>query len=187
MCYFAYHSQKIHPSPYLFHSFHCTFEKSDNVHLLSFKVMKIKKIHSATTFEVYSASTETEVLLPVATGTVSAGFPSPAMDFEDLSIDLNKYIVKHAAATFYIRVKGDSMKDAGINDGDLLVVDRSLDPTNDKIAVCFIDGEFTVKRIKIEQDLCWLVPENEKYKPIKVTAENQFIVWGIVTYVLKAV
>jgi DNA polymerase V len=78
------------------------------------------------------------------------------------------------------------MIDAGINNGDLLIVDKSLDPTDGKIAVCFIDGEFTVKRLKVEKDFCWLLPENESYKPIKVTAENDFIVWGIVVYVIKA-
>jgi DNA polymerase V len=79
------------------------------------------------------------------------------------------------------------MLDAGISDGDLLVIDRSLPPSNNKIAVCFIDGEFTIKRIQKEVDCCWLLPANEKYKPIKVTAENDFIVWGIVTHVIKKV
>jgi DNA polymerase V len=83
-------------------------------------------------------------------------------------------------------VKGVSMKDAGISDGDLLVIDKSISPSNDKIAVCYIDGDFTVKRIKIENDCIWLIPENETYNPIKVTCENDFIIWGIVTHVIKA-
>ena len=99
---------------------------------------------------------------------------------------MNKHLVKHPSATFYGRVKGMSMKDAGIHDGDLLVIDKSIRPTNDKIAVCYIDGEFTVKRIKIEQECVWLIPENETYLPIKVNSENDFVIWGIVTYVIKA-
>jgi DNA polymerase V len=117
---------------------------------------------------------------------ISAGFPSPAQDFIDLSIDLNKELIKHPSSTFFGRVKGSSMIDAGINNGDLLIVDKSLNPTDGKIAVCFIDGEFTVKRLKVEKECCWLLPENESYEPLKVTAENDFIVWGIVVYVIKA-
>ena len=84
---------------------------------------------------------------------------------------MNKHLVKHPSATFYGRVKGVSMKDAGIGDGDLLVIDKSIQPTNDKIAVCYIDGDFTVKRIKIENDRIWLIPENETYTPMKVTSD----------------
>ena len=118
---------------------------------------------------------------------VSAGFPSPAADFMETNIDLNKELSKNPLATFYIKVKGNSMIDAGINDKDVLVVDRSLDPQNNKIAICFIDGEFTVKRIQVEKDCLYLMPENKKFAPIKVTEENELIIWGIVTYVIKAV
>ena len=128
-----------------------------------------------------------ELFLPVLSAGISAGFPSPAMDFMDVSIDLNQLMIKHPSATFFGCVQGSSMLDAGISDGDLLVIDRSLSPSNNKIAVCFIDGEFTIKRIQKEVDCCWLLPANEKYKPIKVTAENDFIVWGIVTHVIKKV
>jgi DNA polymerase V len=79
------------------------------------------------------------------------------------------------------------MIDAGINDKDVLVVDRSLEPQNNKIAICFIDGEFTVKRMQLEKDCLYLMPENPSYSPIKVTEENQLIIWGIVTYVIKKV
>jgi DNA polymerase V len=99
---------------------------------------------------------------------------------------MNKHLVKHPATTFYGRVKGQSMKDAGIFDGDLLVIDKSLQPTDNKIAVCYIDGEFTIKRIQIQKDCVWLIPENEAYQPIKVTADNDFIIWGMVTHVIKA-
>ena len=118
---------------------------------------------------------------------ISAGFPSPADDFKETRISLDKEIVKNKEATFYARVSGESMVGAGLDDGDLLIIDRSLDPKNGKIAVCFIDGEFTVKRVKIEKDHVYLIPENKRYDPIKVTEENEFIVWGIVTYVVKKI
>ena len=136
---------------------------------------------------IFSLEIGSELFLPVLSAGISAGFPSPAMDFMDVSIDLNQLMIKHPSATFFGRVQGSSMLDAGISDGDLLVIDRSLTPSNNKIAVCFIDGEFTIKRIQKEVDCCWLLPANEKYKPIKVTAENDFIVWGIVTHVIKKV
>ncbi|MCC6818548.1 MAG: translesion error-prone DNA polymerase V autoproteolytic subunit [Bacteroidia bacterium] len=142
-------------------------------------------LHKSEILDIFSADTESELELPFIASGISAGFPSPALDFIDLSIDLNRHLVKHPSATFYGRVKGDSMIEAGIHDGDLLVIDKSLDPKDDKIAVCYIDGEFTLKRIKIEKDCCWLVPANSKYQSIKVTEENDFLIWGIVTHVIK--
>lgn len=130
---------------------------------------------------------ESELLIPFMTEGVSAGFPSPAADFMETNIDLNKELSENPLATFYIRVKGNSMIDAGINDKDVLVVDRSIEPQNNKIAICFIDGEFTVKRIQLEKDCLYLLPENPNYQPIKVTEENQFIIWGMVTYVIKKI
>jgi len=120
-------------------------------------------------------------------GLITAGFPSPADDHLDKSIDLNSEIIKDRDATFFGRVEGDSMIGAGIEHGDLLVINKGLEPRNGKIAVCFIDGEFTVKRIKMENDVIWLIAENTRYKPIKVTAENDFLIWGIVTNVIKYV
>jgi len=149
--------------------------------------MKFKNLHITNTLEIYSANIETTIQLPIVDGGISAGFPSPADDFLDLSIDLNKEFIKNPSSTFYGRVKGDSMIDAGLNNGDLLIIDKSLEPINDKIAVCFIDGEFTVKRIQIEKECIWLVAENKNYKPIKVTKDNDFIIWGIVTTVIKSV
>lgn len=130
---------------------------------------------------------ESELRIPFMTEGVSAGFPSPAADFMETNIDLNKELSENPLATFYIRVKGNSMIDAGINDKDVLVVDRSIEPQNNKIAICFIDGEFTVKRIQLEKDCLYLLPENPNYQPIKVTEENQFIIWGMVTYVIKKI
>ena len=116
---------------------------------------------------------------------ISAWFPSPASDFEKSRISIEKVVVKNKESTFYAKVSGESMKNAGLDDGDILVIDRSEELKNNKIAVCYLNGEFTVKRVKIEKDHIYLVPENDKYEPIKVTDENEFIVWGIVTYVIK--
>ncbi len=148
--------------------------------------MAALKLHSSNTLDIYSALSDTALDLPLVSDGISAGFPSPAMDFTDLTIDLNKHLIKHPSSTFYGRVKGQSMKDEGINDGDLLVIDKSLQPADGKIAVCYLDGEFTIKRIRIDKKECWLMPANELYKPIQVTAENDFLIWGIVTHVIKS-
>lgn len=118
---------------------------------------------------------------------ISAGFPSPADDFKEVRISLDNELVTNKEATFYARVSGDSMIGAGLDDGDLLVIDRSLNPENGKIAVCLVDGEFTVKRIKKEKDKFYLIPENKKYKTIEIKEENELIVWGMVKYVIKKV
>ncbi|TXB66203.1 translesion error-prone DNA polymerase V autoproteolytic subunit [Vicingus serpentipes] len=149
--------------------------------------MKLVNLYPQKNIEFFTPDTSTKLKLPVVTNGISAGFPSPADDFLDSSINLNKALIRNKDATFYGRVKGDSMIDAGLSDGDLLIIDKSLEPKNGKIAVCFIDGEFTVKRIKIEKDVIWLIAENIKYKPIKVTIDNDFTIWGIVTYIIKSV
>lgn len=148
--------------------------------------MKLRSLHSTTTLEFYAPDYSTNLELPFFDTGISAGFPSPADDFIELSIDLNQYLVKHRDTTFFAKVKGHSMKNAGINDGDLLVIDKSLQPQDNKIAICQIDGSFTVKRIKIEKDVVWLIAENEDYKPIKVTPENEFMIWGIVIHSIKS-
>ena len=116
---------------------------------------------------------------------ISAGFPSPADDFQETRISLDKELVKNKDATFFARVSGDSMTGAGLNNRDLIIVDRSVRPEDGKIAVCLIDGEFTIKRIKKEKEKIYLVPENSKYKAIEVKEENELIIWGIVIYVIK--
>lgn len=148
--------------------------------------MKPLKLHSGNIIDIFSADTESSLELPYVDDGISAGFPSPALDFIDLSIDLNRHLIKHPSATFYGRAKGDSLKNAGISNGDLLIIDRSIEPTNGKIAVCFIDGEFTAKRIEISKKEIWLIPENENYSPIRVTEENNFLIWGIITHVVKS-
>ncbi len=144
------------------------------------------QLHSSSKLDIYSACSTYQLELPVVSAGISAGFPSPAMDFIDLTIDMNRHLIKHPSATFYGRVKGHSMKDVGIFDGDLLVIDKSLEPKNDKIAVCYLDGEFTVKRIKVDNGCIWLVPANTDFQPIRVHEDNDFLIWGIVTHVIKA-
>ncbi len=118
---------------------------------------------------------------------ISAGFPSPAEDFKEQRLSLDKELVKNKEATFFARVSGQSMVGAGLDDNDLLVIDRSLEPANNKIAVCFLDGEFTVKRLRVEEGKVWLQPENPDYPRIPITSENDFVIWGIVTNVIKRV
>lgn len=143
--------------------------------------------NKSTKIEIYQITNNHSLTIPFVETPISAGFPSPALDYIDKSIDLNTLLIKHPSATFFGRVSGFSMKDAGIDDGDILIIDRSIEPMDNKIAVCFIDGEFTAKRIRLIKGELWLYPENDKFKPIKVTEENNFIIWGIVTFVIKKV
>lgn len=147
--------------------------------------MKIIPLNKSLNFFVPLFNAELQI--PLFDNGISAGFPSPADDFLDTSIDLNKELIKNKSTTFFARVKGNSMIGAGINDGDLLIIDKSIKPKSGNIAVCFIDGDFTVKRIDITMDVIWLVAENKNYKPIKVTADNDFTIWGIVTNIIKSV
>lgn len=120
-------------------------------------------------------------------GDVKAGFPSPAEDIRE-KLDLIKLLVRHKASTFFFRVSGVSMVDAALDEGDIIIVDRAIDPYNNCKAVCYIDGEYTVKRVVIGENKVYLMPANEqnsKYKPINVTPENNFMIWGVVTYVIK--
>lgn len=135
--------------------------------------------------ELHQISQEAELKLPYANEGIRAGFPSPAQDYIEQAIDLNKELIKHPASTFFGKVVGDSMNDEGIEEGDILVIDKSLELINGDLAVCFIDGDFTVKRVRLESDAAYLIPSNPNYPTIKVTQENDFIVWGIVTYTIK--
>lgn len=120
-------------------------------------------------------------------GDVKAGFPSPAEDIRE-KLDLIKLLIRHKASTFFFRINGVSMVDANMDEGDIIIVDRAIDPYNDCKAVCYIDGEYTVKRIEIGDNKLWLMPAKENntaYTPIEITAENNFMIWGVVTYVIK--
>jgi len=121
---------------------------------------------------------------PLFEATVPAGFPSPAADYEEGKLDLNKYLIRNPAATFFVRVTGDSMEGAGIHHGDLLVVDRSIEPRDKNIVIAVINGELTIKKIRIKGRKITLEPENKNY-PIQEIAENtEFEVWGVVTNVI---
>ncbi len=146
--------------------------------------MRLSRIHSDPVLDFYSVDLTTAQELPLFGTGISAGFPSPAEDYIELALDLNKELIKHPAATFYARVKGNSMIDAGIEDGDLLVIDKALEPKEGSIAVCYIDGEFTVKRLAVRDDGLYLVPANAEFKPVRITEENEFLVWGLVAYVI---
>ncbi len=137
--------------------------------------------------EIYKSKTDKKIKLPLYEFPVSAGFPSPADDYIDKHIDLNEYIIKHPAATFFVRVKGNSMQGSGISDGDLIVVDRALVPADNTIVVALLNGEFVLKRVKIKERELHLVPENSSYEPIKVSEEMDFQVWGVVTYCIKEI
>ena len=126
--------------------------------------------------EIHKIDVSSSLPIPYADEGIRAGFPSPAQDYMEQAIDLNKELIKHPVSTFFGRVVGDSMRDEGIEEGDI---------QDDDLAVCFIDGDFTVKRVRIEPNAVWLIPANPKYSLIKVTKENEFIVWGIVTYTIK--
>ena len=146
--------------------------------------MRLSKIHSGPVLDFYTPDFTTQLELPLAACAISAGFPSPAEEYIELAIDLNKELIKHPAATFYARVKGSSMIDAGIADGDLLIIDKALEPKDGDIAVCFIDGEFTLKRLALKEDGIYLMPANAEFKPIRITEENDFLVWGMLAYIV---
>ena len=127
-----------------------------------------------------------EGALLIDTG-ISAGFPSTTEDIVGEKISLDDTLVRNKDTTFYAKVRGQSMINAGLNHDDLLVIDRSLEPADKKIAVCYIDGEFTVKRLRVQKNEIWLQPENPDYPIINITEDNDFMIWGIVTNVIKTV
>lgn len=136
---------------------------------------------------IYKADTLTDLELVYADAGIRAGFPSPGQDYITETIDLNRDLIKHPVATFYGRVVGDSMIEEGIEENDILVIDRALEPENGDLAVCCLDGEFTLKRIRLTASgEILLVPSNHRYKPIVVRQGSELIVWGIVTYTIKA-
>jgi DNA polymerase V len=120
--------------------------------------------------------------LPLYTNSVSAGFPSPADDFIDKKLDLNEYLIKNPLSTFFVKVSGNSMVNAGINDGDILIVDKSITPANNQVVIGIINGEFTVKRVSKKGNKIFLLPENENYIPIEITEQMDFKIWGVVVY-----
>jgi DNA polymerase V len=118
---------------------------------------------------------------------IEAGFPSPASDYIEGTLDLNDHLIKNPAATFFVRVSGESMVGAGMRPNDILIVDRSINPTNGKIVIAVLDGELTVKRLRFKDNQAYLMPENSSFRPIKVSPDSDFSIWGVVTNVIHPV
>ncbi|MDR0835942.1 MAG: translesion error-prone DNA polymerase V autoproteolytic subunit [Tannerella sp.] len=139
------------------------------------------------TLDIFPVLNDTELLLPFIDEGIKAGFPSPAQDYIETGIDLNKHLIRDKSATFFARVDGDSMYDADFSDGDIIVIDRSLAVKDgDKVIAC-VDGDFTLKSIKINEKDIFLIPANPDYETIKITPDNQLMIWGVVTYIIKKV
>ena len=133
--------------------------------------------------EIYELDQSTKLELPLFSSRVPAGFPSPGDDYIDQTLDLNE-LVKHPSDTFLVKVEGDSMINAGIYDGDILVVDRALEAENNKVVVANLDGELTVKRLSIKGTTVLLMPDNPNYEPIEIRPLSDFRVMGVVTFVI---
>ncbi len=134
--------------------------------------------------EILGFERRTELDLPLYLASVPAGFPSPAEDYIDKKLDLNEHLVRHPAATFFVRVHGHSMADAGIAPGDILVVDRAEEAKSGNIVIAALDGELTVKRLKKSRGRLLLVPENPDFSPTEIPPEASFEIWGVVTYII---
>ena len=139
------------------------------------------------TVEIFSVEAETVLEIPFADGGIRAGFPSPAQDYITDAIDLNKELIRHKETTFAARVNGNSMKDAGIFDGDILIVDKSIEPTDGCYVVACLNNEFTIKEYKSDKanNCAWLIPHNPNFSPIKVTENDDFTIWGVITSSIK--
>jgi len=137
--------------------------------------------------EIYKSDGATSQPLKLYLSRIRAGFPSPADDFIDKHLDLNEHLIKHPSSTFFVKVKGDSMLGAGINSGDILIVDRSLEPKDKRIVVAVVNGDFTVKRISKKGDRLSLMAENPKYPAIEIKDGMEFEIWGVVIHVIHSV
>lgn len=139
------------------------------------------------TLKLYNNDLSTRLELPYSEEGIKAGFPSPAQDYACESIDLNRVLIRHPETTFYARVQGTSMCDAGIDDGDMVIIDKSLEPTDGDYVAAYIDGEFTLKQLHVDaKTRCvWLMPANEAFSPIRVEPESDFMIWGVIVYTIK--
>ena len=151
--------------------------------------MKLKHLKHTDTLDFFVVDVDEDAFssIPMFSDAVQAGFPSPAEDHIDMDLNLNDHLVQNPSATFCVKAIGESMKDAGIQSGDIMIVDKSLEPQNRSIVIAVIDGEFTVKRLLIKAGKLWLQPENSDFKAIEITDDNEFVIWGIVTNVIKKV
>ena len=146
--------------------------------------MKFKFLNTNKQLSFYAIESSSLEDIPLYGDAVPAGFPSPADDYLDMDLNLHDYLVQNPSATFCVKAIGDSMIDAGINNSDVMVVDRALTPKNNDIILAVVNGDFTVKRIKKNENELYLMPANENYKPIKITEEMNFQVWGVVTFII---
>jgi DNA polymerase V len=137
--------------------------------------------------EIFGAEQSSNFEIPLAEVSVQAGFPSPAEDYIEDRIDLNEHLIDPPAATYFVRVAGTSMVDAGIHDGDILVVDRAIEPVDGKVVVAAVNGNLSVKRLKKENETVYLMAENDDYDDIEITPHNDFQIWGVVTHVVHSV
>ena len=134
--------------------------------------------------KIYSSLIKNENKIAFYNSSIPAGFPSPAEDHIDIPLDLNEHLIRHPAATFYVYAKGNSMQNSGIYDGDLLIVDRAVEPKLKNIVIAVIDGEFTVKRISKIKNKIYLLPDNKEYRPIEIKDGSNFQIWGVVIYTI---
>ena len=146
--------------------------------------MKLKHLKHTESLDFFAVDEQILPSIPIFSEAVQAGFPSPAEDHMDMDLNLNDHLVQNPSATFCVRAIGESMKDAGIQSGDIMIVDKSLEPKNRSIVLAVIDGEFTVKRVNVNESELYLVPENSNFSPIKITEDMDFQVWGVVTYII---
>jgi len=136
------------------------------------------------TMTIYKAVTDTQLVLPFIEDGVKAGFPSPATDYEERGIDLNRELIKNPSSTFFAKVDGDCLTKSFIIDGDWVIIDKSLEVREGCKVVAFVDGEFAMKTIRMGKGVVYLVPDDPDYPTITITPENQFVIWGVVTYVI---
>ena len=146
--------------------------------------MKIHNLHKGKDFSFYTLEQLQLDEIKLAEPMVPAGFPSPADDFVEMELNIHDYIVKNKDATFCVKAEGTSMTKADIHSGDILIVDRSLEPEHHNIVLAVIDGEFTVKRLAVNEGSLYLSPENDNFTPIKITEEMDFLVWGVITHII---
>lgn len=144
--------------------------------------VKMLKPAEAGLTELWRHEGGTRLSRPLLGTEIAAGFPSPAQDYIEGSLDLNEHLIQHPTATFFVKVQGCSMVNAGINPDDILIVDRALEPAHKRIVIAALNGELTVKRLHIRGDRWFLVPENSEYSEIEITEEMDFQIWGVVTY-----
>ena len=146
--------------------------------------MKIRNLYKGKDFSFYTLEQLQLDKIKLAESMVPAGFPSPADDFVEMELNIHDYIVKNKDATFCVKVEGNSMTKANIQSRDVLIVDRSVEPEHNNIVLAVIDGEFTVKRLAVNNGSLYLSPENDNFTPIKITKEMDFLVWGVITHII---